>query len=306
MLNAELSKLLVIVGCAKSGTTALARHLSKHPRICLGKRKEPMFFTNFGDKDWTGPATDGLKKSVIRDKGDYIANFEDLRDGQWAVDASTDYIWCKETTDLLAAFAKGRNVRVICIVRDPLERAVSEYNHTLRHGWERLSFNDAIDAEKSRYDAGWHPLFYHMRRSTVCQDLRRFADAFQDRFLTIDYHELRNAQNVTNRICAFLDIPEMTLPEMTKENVSFIPRNFVARALLNTTLLGKVSGALLPRTVRSMIWENLHTNARSVPTVKNFEILRFRELLSEEIERCLADPLVPTENWSCVERNLAS
>ncbi len=118
----EISKLLVIAGCAKSGTSALAHHLSSHPDICLGKEKEPKFFTNFGDRTWTGPASEGQMNSLISNREDYEANFDGLREGQWAIDASTDYIWSRETPDLLAAFAEGCDVRVICVVRDPLDR----------------------------------------------------------------------------------------------------------------------------------------------------------------------------------------
>jgi hypothetical protein len=263
----DIKKILVIIGCAKSGTSALAHHLSAHPDICLGQQKEPMFFTNFGDKVWTGPATEGFQNSGIYDSADYVSNFANLHEDQWALDASTDYIWCKDTPDLLSAFAQSCDVRVICVVRDPLDRAVLEYNHTLRQGWEDPSYGNSIDAEEARRKLGWHPLFYHKRHSTVSHDIQRFADRFNDRFLVIDYSDLSDAQTLTNRICVFLGISEMPVSEIRQKNVSYIPRSSVAKILLKNSFLKKIGSALLPAAVRKVIWNRLHTNARNVETV---------------------------------------
>lgn len=296
----EIKKLLAIIGCAKSGTSALAHHLATHPDIVLGKNKELRFFTNFADRTWMGPASDGFVECLITDWKDYVANFSGLHEHQWVIDASTDYIWCQETPELLAYFSENCDVRVICIVRDPLDRAISEYNHTLRHGWETLSFGDSIDAEEARYESGWHPLFYHKRRSTICADLSGFSDRFQDRLLVIDYSELRDAKTVTNRIYTFLGISGIAVPQMEKRNESFIPRNDVAKTVLNSGSIKKIGRALLPASARKLIWQRLHTNARNVVTVQKSERERLRDLLSEEIERCAQDPLVPTQNWTCV------
>lgn len=271
--------------------------------MCLGKEKEPKFFTNFGEKTWTGPATKGHVASLISDSEDYEANFEGLRDGQWALDASTDYIWCDVTPDLLAAFAENCEVRVICIVRDPVARATSEYNHTLREDWEDLSFSESLKAEQTRYDHGWHPLFYHQRRSTVCDDLRRFADRFEDRFLVVDYAELSDVQALTNRIFSFLGLSAIPVSEIARKNVSFLPRHPIAKAALNSSVLKRVGSALLPAAARKPIWDLLHTNARNVATVHEHELRLFRELLSEEIDKCVQDPLVPTDNWSSATLN---
>jgi hypothetical protein len=190
LTKTTIGKLLVIIGSAKAGTSALAHYLSMHPEFSLGHKKEPKFFTDFSRRDWHGPAIDRLSATLVTSIAAYEENFESVRTDQWAIDASTDYIWCPETPSLLQRFAENSDVRILSVARDPVERAISEYNHTLRHGWETMSFRASVEEEHNRYQSGWHPLFYHSRRSKIQDDIRRFHEIFADRMMVIDYREL--------------------------------------------------------------------------------------------------------------------
>jgi hypothetical protein len=298
MLN-HLTHLLVIIGSAKCGTSSLARHLAAHPQISIGRQKEPRFFSSMGETAWTGPASEGFCKSLITTPEEYAANFPDLRSGQWAVDASTDYIWRPEATERLKEFSRGRTVRLICTIRDPIDRAISEYNHTLRHGWEKLSFWEAVEAEPERVRAQWHPLFYHRRRSTVADDVERMHNTFGDDLMIIDYADFRDPAALLGRIHDFLGIsagPE-TEVQIAQSNRSYLPRNRIAERLLKSPMIAAVGRTLLPHDMRRAVRRLLHTDARKLKTVQPDEIDRFRELMQDEIARCRKSPLIPTENW---------
>lgn len=297
---AEITKLLAIIGSAKTGTTALAHHLGSHPQACLSRSKESRYFSTMAAQDWTGPQGDLFGRSITSDFDVYISKFDGLHDGQWAIDGSTDYIWREESPTLLKKFAEHCDVRVLCILRDPVERAVSEYNHTLRLKLETLSFTDSVKAEETRRAQGWQPLFYHKRRSTVSADVRRYADCFGDRFMTLDYAELKDADAATRRVYDFLGIPHRPVEEMARRNESYIPRNAFAKSMLTSDLLKGVGRTLFPPSMRKSIRKNLVANARDVVTVKPDERAWFRDLLADEIEACIRDPLVPTQNWTCI------
>jgi hypothetical protein len=291
-------RLLVIIGCAKSGTSALARHLGTHPDMVSGRIKEPRYFTTMSKVNWSGPAGEGFQGGILTRPEDYLANFEGLAPEKWAIDASTDYIWWPETPDLLKDFARDNEVKVICVTRDPVDRAISEYNHTLRHGWETLSFDESVRAEPERIRAHWQPLFHHRRRSTVSGDLDRFRDAFGRDLLVVDYAELQAPDAMMQRISAFLDVPHRPVEEIAVKNRSFLPRNAVAARLLRSDTARAVGRALVPQALRRKLRERMHTDARNVETVKPAEIARFRDLLGDEIARCRDNPLIPTRNWT--------
>ncbi|TCS59815.1 sulfotransferase family protein [Primorskyibacter sedentarius] len=296
---AEITKLLAIIGSAKAGTTALAHHLGNHPQACLSKSKEPRYFSTMAEQKWTGPRGDVFRRWIPTDLETYTAKFEDLSEGQWAIDGSTDYIWREETPNLLERFSEHCDLRVLCILRDPVERAVSEYNHTLRLKFETLSFKDSVLAEEKRRAEGWQPLFYHKRRSTVSADVRRYADRFGDRFMVLDYAELRDADAATRRVYDFLGVPHMPVEDMERLNESYIPRNAFAKSVLTSDLIKGVGRALLPTAIRRSIRKGLVANARDVVTVKPEERAWFRDLLADEIEACIREPMIPTQNWTC-------
>lgn len=291
---------MVIAGSAKAGTSALAKHLGRHPEIVQGLSKEPRFFTHLGQKKWDGPGHDGFVASMITDIGDYTRNFPNLLPEGWALDASTDYLWCGETPHLLKAFSARCEVKVIVIVRDPVERAVSEYNHTLRHGWETLSFQSALEAEEQRVKQGWQPLFHHKRRSLIADDISRFRQVFKDDLLVIDYTELQDIQFVMEKICSFIGVRNVALQDFERVNVSIIPRNGFAKAVLRNESIKAASRVLVPKSVRQSVWAMLHSPSREVVTVSDEERQFFQTHIEDEIKRCVANGDIPTSHWTCL------
>lgn len=290
---------MCIIGSAKAGTSSLFRHLGRHPGVVAGHHKEPRFFTRWSERTWSGPGSGGFQRFLIQDNASYLANFNGLAPDQWALDGSTDYLWCPESLDMLAEFGEYSDVRLICVVRDPVDRAVSEYNHTLRSNLETLSFAQSLEAEEGRMSMGWQPFFYHKRRSMVSEDIRRYADRFGDRLLVIDYADLRDEIGLMRRVWQFLGIEEVSSERMARQNESFIPRNSAAGAILRSKRVRRLGGSLLPKQMRKFIWDKLHANARDVVTVKPEERAYLRAELAEEIGACVADPLIPTDNWTC-------
>lgn len=291
------TKLVAIIGCAKSGTTALAKHLDTRPDMVLGTIKEPSYFSDFAHRSWSGPATQGLAEMVIGSEPAYFENFVGLEPAQWAIDASTDYIWSERATERLLAFSKACEVKVICVIRDPLERAISEYNHTLRHKWETERFGTSLDLEAERMAAGWHPLFYHQRRSTIHADVHRYKAAFGDNFLLVDYQELKTPDALLARIATFLGLDHIPVERIANANQSSLPRNRVIAKLLNAPALRSLGRTVLPQTARDTLRAALHTNSRNVTTASAKEHQKYCDLMGDEIRRCMDDPVIPTQSW---------
>jgi len=104
---------VMLIGAQKSGTTALAQHLGSHPAVCLSREKEPAYFNT--NADWRA----GLR--------DYHALFASDPDQLW-LEASTMYTFLPEfggTHERIAAY--NPDVKLIYVMRDPVERMLSNY-----------------------------------------------------------------------------------------------------------------------------------------------------------------------------------
>ena len=294
----DISKLLVVIGSAKAGTSAFASWLDSQPMFRLGQEKEPRFFTDFHTRRWQGPGAEIFTASLVSTPEAYRRNFPGLEPDTWAVDASVDYIWSEGSLERIQAFSAGREVKVIAILRDPVARAVSEYNHTLRGGNETLSFRAALEAEAERARDGFQPLFLHQRRSRVHDDIHRAKALFGDDLLILDYAQMGDPAAVLRQVGPFLGVEDFTVPEPERRNESYLPRNALARGLLQSGGLRQAARRLVPQRLRRAVWQGLHANARTLETVSAAEKAEFRSLLADEIAACAACDLIPTGNWT--------
>jgi hypothetical protein len=293
----KIKKLLVIAGSAKTGTSSLAIWLDQRDDMELGTEKESRFFAGLDPDKWAGPASDGLRNTMIMDAAGYEANFPSLRADQWAIDASTDYLWTRGTDKRLAAFADDCEVKVICIAREPVSRAVSEYNHTLGQGWEHLSFTDSLAAEDERHAANWHPLFYHKRRSEISRDITRFHETFGDDLLVLDYTDMRNGKLVMSQIAVFLGVPDVHVDTEKSYNVTFLEKNKLVGHLKKSKTLIAIGRAILPSGLKKRLWNSIHVEAKQKVTVTDAEKAAYAIIMADEIAACKANPLVPTDRW---------
>lgn len=128
-----------LIGAQKSGTTTLTHLLSQHPNICIGKRKEPHFFTY----NWS--------------KG--LAWYQDkfsLCENAVCIDASTSYSMAplnvQENINVKKylqnvpqkIYSVNPKAKFIYLLRDPVERTYSGYWHRVNRGREQKSFGEVI------------------------------------------------------------------------------------------------------------------------------------------------------------------
>jgi len=122
----------LIIGAMRSGTSTLARWLVEHPDVFLAPGKELHFFDrHFGrGVDWY--------RSL------YAAVGEERAVGE----ATPNYV--HEPVAIQRIAATIPEVRLILLLRNPVDRAYSHYWHNRSRGRESLSFEAALDAEPSR------------------------------------------------------------------------------------------------------------------------------------------------------------
>jgi hypothetical protein len=147
----------IVIGAMKSGTTSLARYLSAHPDVFYTRPREPRFFSDFHD---TGLAA-------------YEALFEDALPHQVKGEGSTNYSIAglrPGVPERIAAVCP--DVRLVYLVRDPVERIRSLYQHRLerkpdRRSIDRAVFEVPLYLESARYGAQLDAYLEHFDREQI-------------------------------------------------------------------------------------------------------------------------------------------
>lgn len=226
----------IIIGAARSGTTALYRHLKQHPQIYMSPVKEPRFFAfEKGDLQFRGPGDAELHRSTIVSLEDYEALFGDVAGEPAVGEASPVYLCSPKAAARMKSFVP--DARLIAILRNPVDRAYSHFLQLVRHRAETLTdFSQALQAEAQRARDNWEYRWRYKELGLYSAQLRRFLDAFDRSRIRIYLYEEFNAdtQCVLRDIYRFLGVDETFVADTSvRYNISGVPRSKLIHAALS-------------------------------------------------------------------------
>jgi len=215
----------IVIGAMKAGTTSLYYYLNSHPDIFMALPKEPRYFS---------------LENIFK-KGDewYLSLFKKATVNQFTGEASTCYTrWPTFSNVPDRIFKVNPQVKLIYILRNPVDRAYSHYRHlALIDNKKYASFEEAIENEREIIDA-----------SKYMMQINRFLKVFpKDQLLLVDFNEFKNAPNeVLNKIQKFIGCNAVSLVRgegLIKNNFkSSIDKTTKKRLIKNIRLLMNLSG----------------------------------------------------------------
>ena len=174
----------MIIGAMKCGTTTLSKILANHPSISFSKEKEPHFFSK--SKDW---------KSELKD---YEKLFSQ-KDGVIYGEGSTTYTFYPQFNlevwnDI---YEYNPDMKFIYLIRNPIERIISQYMHSFERGYINTSIEEAI--------LNHPPLLNNARYySQITPYIEKFGIS---QVLVLDFDDLIHAKEKTiQKVSSFLDI----------------------------------------------------------------------------------------------------
>ena len=214
----------LIIGAQKGGTTSLYLYLNEHPNIGGAVIKEVSFF----DKNYQ----QGLSW--------YRAQFpmplrqlytRDIRKQNYTVgEASPGYLIYPHAPERIAKMLP--RVKLIALLRNPVERAYSQYRHNVSRGFEQLSFADAIEAEEERTQAETEKVlsnpnynstaffrYSYLARGVYVDQLKHWLNFFPREQLLILKSEELNAEpmEIFKQTLTFLNVPVLIPASLQKE-----------------------------------------------------------------------------------------
>ena len=220
----------LVIGAPKAGTTALHAALSEHPGLYLSAIKEPKFFLSDGPPPTRGGPGDALtfREHVWR-RADYEALFASAPAGTLRGESTPLYLYDR------AAMRRIRDTlpaaRLIVILRDPVERAHSNWTHLWSAGLEPVSdFVRACGEEQRRIAAGWASFWHYIGLGRYGEQLAYLFTLFpREQVLVLRYRRLVDEPAPTlDRICAFLGVETGLLTEIPRQNVTSHPEHTLA------------------------------------------------------------------------------
>ncbi|MEM7161982.1 MAG: sulfotransferase [Bacteroidota bacterium] len=206
----------LVIGAARSGTTLLHSYLLQHPEIYVPKNKqpEPHFFL----------------KSHLYQKGEdwyHEKFFSEVTSEKAIGEISTSYLFGEKVPERIKNY--NPHMRFLVMLREPKQRAFSNYWHSFKNGFEHIPFEDAIKQEELRSENLSEELkeiapYSYVGRSAYFGQLNRFLNHFhRAQFMPMLFEDfISKPLEVLQEICWFLKVDESFAfsPITEKENAS--------------------------------------------------------------------------------------
>lgn len=293
----------IVIGAAKAGTTALYWYLAEHPQTAMSPVKETNYFAyGLDEKGRLLYGDPELHRFPIRTASEYERLFADAGDAVAVGEASPIYLECPQAAARIADAIPG--ARIVCGLRDPVDRAYSDYLMYLRSRGMRFD----PERDLTRASAWARPDSHWMRIGRYHEMLSRYYEAFPtDRIRVFLFDDLkRDPVGVVHDLYRFLGVDDGFVPDLSApHNVGGLPKSMLLERLLTSHGIRAVAEPLIPK--RTIDWarrrrtRNLR-KAPALPATLRQELLdRFRDdiartsdLIGRSLEQWVTDAARPS------------
>lgn len=236
----------LVIGAAKSGTTALYRWLQQHPDVYMPGNKQPHFFAAVRPA-FRGPGDQALNRDIVTDRHRYLDLFAAGAGRRARGEASPFYLYYAEQAaqNIISMLP---DCRLVVLLRSPVERAYAGYLHLVRDGREQATFRQALDQEDERLRRGWEPLWGHRGLGLYGGQMAAILRVFPREQVGVWlYDEMRDRpQALFAEVCRFIGVDDAFLPAFTHHNTGGAPRHPGLHALLVRLRVPHVAKQVLP------------------------------------------------------------
>ena len=253
----------LIIGAAKSGTTALHSYLRQHPDVYMPEKKELSYFSH----SITAPAINKLYlEEEIKSLEEYICYFSDATTEKAIGEASPMYLYFEIASVRINSLIP--DCKIIAILRNPIERAYSAYLHAVRDWREPAKdFYEALDLEKNRINEGWSILYHYVNAGLYSHQLERYYEIFpSEKILVLLYDDLlSDPKMVFNDIFSFLGVDQNFFPDTAHHpNVSGKIKSqnfhsFMERFFIYDNPIKAISRIIIPKKIRQTAMSSLRS-----------------------------------------------
>jgi len=283
-----------IVGTAKAGTTSIFKVLLQHPHIFVPEKKETYFFGEHFYRDAKVETLDEYRKIFSKAPRDCVT-----------LEVSTSYLYSRKAASEIKAY--NADAKIIIILRNPVDRAYSNYLYKLKTGKEPVyEFQKALEAEESRIREGWPYGFHYTRMGLYCEQVKRYLETFDARnILILLFDELKkDKRSFYDGLFRFLDIEfdAECIPKKVYNKSGLFRSKHMMRLLNTENLVRRVGRSIVPVGKRRHVagWLRDVNIRNSKPAMNNEtreglvrhfhqDILKLQEVIGIDLSHWLVD-----------------
>ena len=182
----------LILGAPKAGTTALHAALTRHPDVFMSSPKEPKYWMcdDAPPPHFRGPGDQHSQQEWVWRKADYERLFEPAPATSVRGESTPFYLWHRAAQRRISE--QLPDARLIAVVRDPIDRAYSNWMHLWSDGLEPVAdFEKAFALEHERIAKGWAPFWRYAQLGRYGEQLAHlFSYVDRERVLVLRYRTI--------------------------------------------------------------------------------------------------------------------
>lgn len=308
-----------IVGAPKAGTTSLYHYLDQHAQVYMSAIKEPHFFAaeireeNFGADLRRAAARDarGLREflsgpmrqkrfgGIVADWEDYLRLFANAGEESALGEASVCYLWSPTAAGRIAE--RIPDARILVMLRNPADRAFSQYLHGVGLGAIRWSFREHIERNLRHRSREFCVHYPFLEFGLYSEQLGRYMERFGRNVWVGLYEDFKSRPMETFQdICRFLGVDPEFSPDMTVRHLEAQAPRLAALGRLRRSGLWRGVAKAVPQRLRPLLHRKLFRKPGEIrmdPADRRYLLEFYREdvgklaaLLGRSLDAWLQDP----------------
>ncbi|MGA7409690.1 MAG: sulfotransferase [Bryobacteraceae bacterium] len=228
-----------LVGAPKTGTTSLYHYLKQHPEIYLSPVKEPCFFASEMRADTfsrefassmrlssrnllrylDGPMSGPNPGGIVTDWNHYLKLFKNVSAEKAIGEASVCYLWSPSAAGNI--HTQIPDAKIVVILRDPVERAFSQYLQYAVSGLLTRSFRQHIELCLRNSAPTFGPLRPFLEYGLYYDQVKRYLDFFPREHMRIYLYEeaWRRPPQLLADLFGFLGVDSSVEVDMSVRNL---------------------------------------------------------------------------------------
>jgi hypothetical protein len=246
----------LIIGAPKAGSTALHAALVQHPELYLSTPKEPKYFLTGGRRPsrdaQQGPGDAHSSREWVWRRHGYERLFDAAPASTLKGESTPFYLWDRAAHRRIHALVP--HAKLIAVIRDPIDRAYSNWTHLWSDGLEtEPDFVTACALEPRRAAAGWAPFWRYLELGRCGEQLAHLFELFpREQVYILRYRNLvDDPAHSLDAITEFLGVQRGLVQSIPPSNM----KSWAGEDVLNTALRATIrAGARLGAYTRPELW----------------------------------------------------
>lgn len=319
-LKKEIWPNFLVIGAAKCGTTSLYHYLKSHPEVYMSPIKEPNYFsTDINPENFSQQYKDierrkrlnldeyvkgNMKREVwgyfVKQQHHYTGLFKNVTNEKAIGEISNSYLFSKEAANNIRKTLPS--VKLIAILRNPVDRMYSHYIANLRDGKTYKPYRQEVEEDFNQPVKGWYTTHCYVEMGLYYEQVKRFLDVFpKDQLRIYLYDDLKNnPESMLKDVCRYLGIDSgFNFNTAEKFNEARVPKNEKLLYWLSTSGLKKNIFRLMPDAVKEKLKSFFFKKEKAVPLTADQkkwasgfyydEVTRLQHLLKRDLSAWLAE-----------------